>query len=176
MINPLDILLHKSSYRGPVLGINIPPMPADISFFIEIATANPTLTSTLQDFLAGREVEIKTGVEVIATLLRRVMNHHYFDMWCTTSRAAEISKETLEYFGEIEVVTDAARQCFAWLVARFGDEAYAEVVDLFREQEIDMVDTAQVSMPLKGLHYIQVKLDNSAGYLFIHNSATTIGR
>lgn len=176
MVNSLDFFLHKTTYSAPVLGINIPPTPNDISFFIEIASANPALASTLRDFLAGEKVEIKTGVEVITTLLRRVTEHRYFDMWCTTSRAAEISNETREYFGEIEIVTDAARQCFSWLVSGFGDEAYADIVDLFQERGIDMVDTAQAPPLLKGMHYIQVKLDNSAGYLFIHNSNTTIGR
>lgn len=128
-----------------------------------------------KDLLYNRKLEEKKGLEVVQRLIIDIVNHPVFEEWCRFSRLDHVSERTQRGIDEIEALLSIMRISFVRTVSDMTPAKFESVIQHFVQQGIQMEDICNLT-PDSYSHYVQIKLDNGTGNLFVYNSATQLGR
>jgi hypothetical protein len=126
-----------------------------------------------ESIMSGKVSEEKKGWEVIKKMCDDIFSHPAFDKWCITSQLDAVSEELRRGLKEIDALLVDMRACFDRSAQGMGVQQFEKLIRYFNDHGIKMVDELN---NVSDQHFVNIKLVNNTGSLFVYNSATTIGR
>ena len=141
-----------------------------------MCSAMPDVEGPTTYLSVDASVEKYSPVMAVRAAFNAALSHDSFDKWCVTNPGTVKDLKEMEYFQEIESCLALARLCFKGAVSGMNSEQLAQFIQHQCDLGIEMEDIMRSPVDVPGKHYVQIKLVNGTGNLFVYNSDTMIGR
>lgn len=141
-----------------------------------MCSALPDMEGPATYLSVDASIDKYSPVMAVRAAFNAVLSHASFDKWCITNPGTVKDLKEMEHFQEIESCLALARLCFKGAVSDKNSEQIAQFIQHQRDLGIEMEDIMRSPVDVPGKHYIQIKLANGTGNLFVYNSDTMIGR
>jgi hypothetical protein len=122
-----------------------------------------------------RKGSVEKGREIIATLLRDIIEHSHLRPWCLSTRSSYLPEADERKIEEVENLIKTVRFCFTRMAMDIpNDEEFAQTLTYFRDTcKVDLVDLIE-DQP--GKHFVELRLGPALGTMYIYYSERQLGR
>lgn len=141
-----------------------------------MCSAMPDVVSPVTHLTVDASTDNHSPAAAVHAAFKAVLSHDGFYKWCTTNPNAVKDLLSLIEFNEIESGLTLARLCFTGAISGMDSEQLAQFIQHQRDRGIEMEDIMRSPVDVPGKHYVQIKLANGTGNLFVYNSDAMIGR